>query len=347
MQVEQVARLVCGTVCQLNDDVLSDIFSTPDIRLADAKAISLASRRLRTLIMPRIFGRHTWSPWRYSRRSFPPQSLWAHIRVLVVVGPFDEDLLDLKSRELIVAHFHLAARRMTAAHTIIIRDITGGMWPQLLNAIATAPALAQLTLEHSPCLGEAQNIFDLSSPSALPPIRRLEYTSPHALKYSGRIAEKTRRPMSRLESEVKSLGSLLQACHSSLESLRLPGELLSVFCAMDSALTWNSLGELRIEGYWPERPDPSLLSTLLSLRNLRIALIHLCPVVPGHSQQIVPTDLLDSVVGAFLPRLKKLEVTSLIAGDRVLSVLPPGLETLAIIEYPEPRWRIPLNILLA
>lgn len=64
----------------LNDDVLEEIFASPQLNLEDLLEISLVSHRFRILVMPLIFGNYTWSPWSLNfRPSFPTQTLWAHI----------------------------------------------------------------------------------------------------------------------------------------------------------------------------------------------------------------------------------------------------------------------------
>ncbi|KAJ7107710.1 hypothetical protein C8R44DRAFT_857834 [Mycena epipterygia] len=82
--------------------------------------------------------------------------------------------------------------------------------------------------------------------------------------------------------------------------------------------------------------EPSMLSVLLLLPNLRVASLRLYTVIRGHSQCVVHKEI-PSATGTtmFLPWLKKFDLTSLQAGDRILSVLPAGLEQLAIIEYPD------------
>ncbi|KAJ7443709.1 hypothetical protein FB451DRAFT_1413545 [Mycena latifolia] len=120
-------------------------------------------------------------------------------------------------------------------------------------------------------------------------------------------------------SEVQNLRAILCACYASLESLSLPGELASL--SVDSSLTWNSLRELYIEG-----SGRSALS-----RNI--------------SQRVLPDDVGSMTASnVFLPRLQKFELASLQAGERILSVLPPGLEELALLEYPTPLRRQPRNI---
>ncbi|KAJ7903273.1 hypothetical protein B0H13DRAFT_2335128 [Mycena leptocephala] len=225
---------------------------------------------------------------------------------------------------------------MTAVHTLIFTAIGGGLWPQLLDAINAAPALAHLVMDHSPWLGESRDVFDLPPTSGLPPLRRLAYIAPHALKNSDRVITRTTRPFPMLESECQNLRSMLRACGVSLESLTLPGEL--ILLAVDPSLLWNSLRELYVEGYWPDKAATSLHSVLLILHNVRIASLRFHPVGSGPIFPIVFTEVLSaSVTDTFLPHLRQFEVASLPPGDLILSALPQGLEKLSVIQYPPPR----------
>ncbi|KAJ7890724.1 hypothetical protein B0H13DRAFT_1887486 [Mycena leptocephala] len=172
----------------LNDDVLSEIFSRPEISFKDVLAVSLSCRRFRALLMPTIFGKHSWAPWRGRRRSFPPRSIWPHIRVLNVVGPDDWSMsLDSGRRESILAHLKPAIGSMTAAHTFVFTQIWGGIWPELLDTITAAPALTHLVLHHSPWLGVSRGEFDFPPMPRLPRLRHLAYFAAHHMIQSDGI----------------------------------------------------------------------------------------------------------------------------------------------------------------
>ncbi|KAJ7714416.1 hypothetical protein DFH07DRAFT_863415 [Mycena maculata] len=329
---------------QLNDDILTEIFLRPEIDFEDILRISLASRRFRILVMPTIFGKQTWTPWRVKCHPFPPQSLWPHIRVFILQGARDGCLLDSARREFLVSHLEPAVRNMTAAHTFVLTNIGGGIWPRLLETITAAPALTHLVLDDSPWFGKDRDIFDLPPTLEMPPLRSLAYIVPHAMAPSGSPFWATaKRPLHRLESEVKNTCAILRASRSSLEALTLPGEL--ILRSLNSSLGWNSLRELYTEGYWPDPADISLLSILLMMPNLRIASLRFHPSYRGESFYVVPS----APAGLFLPHLQRLEIASLLPGDHLLSVLPSGLENLAVIEYPPPPdlYRHPQNILSA
>ncbi|KAJ7483962.1 hypothetical protein B0H11DRAFT_2279657 [Mycena galericulata] len=338
----------CRPQFRLNDDLLAEIFRRPEINLQDRLQISLTCHHFRELGMPLIFGKHTWSPWRSACRSFPPETLWPHIRVLLVEGTSDWDLLDSDKRNFMVSQLQVALRKMTAAHTLVFVAIGGGVWPQLLDTINAAPALTNLVLDDSPWLGKARDVFDLPSKIRLPSLRRLAYIAPHALEQNDRVLTRIKRPSAMLESECLNLRSILRACAASLESLKLPGEL--ILLAVDPLLAWASLQELYVEGYRPEEVSTTLHSVLLLLPNLRIASLRFHPFDSSPIPPIVSAESFSvSVADTFLPRVRHFEVSSLARGDRVLSALPQGLEKLSVIQYPPLRalYRYPGHILCA
>jgi hypothetical protein len=74
------------------------------------------------------------------------------------------------------------------------------------------------------------------------------------------------------------------------------------------------------------------------------------PAAPFQPFYVVPRDILPtSTTDKFLLHLQQLEIASLSPGDRITSVLPSGLEKLAVIEYPPlpDLYRHPRNILRA
>ncbi|KAJ7086881.1 hypothetical protein B0H15DRAFT_1022985 [Mycena belliarum] len=313
------------TRINLDSDVLDEILRRPELDFADLLNISLTSRCWRSCAMPLIFGKQTWSPWWGNRRSFPGQTLWPQIRIFIVVGTCSSSrLLDAEKRTVLESHLQHAIHKMTAVHTIVFQDIGGGLWPKMLDIISAAPALAHLKLDESPWLGEATDVFDL--PPTLPslPLRKFEYIAPRYADY--RFAVNSKRPLYALESEMYSLRSISRACRLSLESVTLPGEL--ILLAFDLSLTWDSLRELFVEGLKPEITDISLLSVLRKLPNLRVVSLRW---YGASTDSIVPKNVL--ALDTFLPRLQRFQVASLVPGDRVLSILPSGLETLAIIGY--------------
>ncbi|KAJ7831424.1 hypothetical protein B0H14DRAFT_2804893, partial [Mycena olivaceomarginata] len=292
---------------KLNNDVLTEILASPQLNLKDLLEISLVSHRFRVLVTPLIFGKHTWSPWSGSRPSFPTQALWAHIRILNLRGP--GRMLESSDHQSIVSQLRLAIQGLTAAHTFSFGGMGGGLWPQLLDTVAAAPALTHLIIDNMPWLGVSRGMK----------------RPPHML-------------------EMKSTTYVvLRACHSSLESLTLPAEL--ILLSLDVSLEWNGLRELQLVGYWPDRAELSLYSVLLVLPNLRILSLRHQSATSGHRDPIVPADILASASEIFLPQLRQFEVATLVQEECVLSILPPGLEKLSVIVYPERSdYRYPSNI---
>lgn len=244
-----------------------------------------------------------------------------------------------------VSHLDAAIHSMTATHTIIFTAIGGGIWPQMIHTIIAAPALRYLVIEYSLWL-EARDVVTLPMTLSFPLIR-LVYMSPYALKATDLLLKRSKRPAAILDVEAKNLRSILRACHPTLESLSLPGEL--ILLSVDPSLTWNSLRELFLAGYWPDRAEASLHSILLCLPNLRLASFHCHPPLPDEQDPVSPT-LIDPIFSeqvlptsggnVFLSNLLVFEVASLLPHDRILSTLPEGLEKLSLIEFPLPH---PLN----
>ncbi|KAJ7086875.1 hypothetical protein B0H15DRAFT_345051 [Mycena belliarum] len=325
---------------RVNDDVLDEILRRPELGFADLLNISLTSRRWRSCAMPLLFGKHTWSPWLGKRRSFPWRTLWPLIRIFVVVGTCDFRVLDAEKRAVLESHLQHAIQSMTALHTFIFEDLRGGLWPQMLDIISAAPALAQLKLNESPWLGEWINAFDL--PPSIPslPLRKFEYIAPHYADDRKTITVTSKRPLHALQSEMYNLRTMLRASRPSLESVTVPGEL--ILLAFDLSLTWDSLRELFVEGVKPESTEISLLSVLHHLPNLRVVSLRW---YGASTDPIVPKNVL--AIDAFLPRLQQFQVTSLVSGDRILSILPLGLETLVINCYLGVPYRRLPNVLRA
>ncbi|KAJ6625148.1 hypothetical protein B0H10DRAFT_657375 [Mycena sp. CBHHK59/15] len=143
-----------------------------------------------------------------------------------------------------------------------------------------------------------------------------------------------------LETEVQNLHSILTACHSTrLETLALPGEVL--LRSLDASFIWPPLRELRLEGFWPEIAPTSLLSVLRAMSNLRRARLqlgrstddliaqHILP--PDTSPLLDPSPLLNP--DPFLSHLEQFEAASRLPGERILSTLSVGLETLSLRKY--------------
>ncbi|KAF8152100.1 hypothetical protein K438DRAFT_377098 [Mycena galopus ATCC 62051] len=218
------------------------------------------------------------------------------------------------------------------------------MWPELLDTIIAAPALRCLSLEFSPWLAETLNT--VASPMPLKfPLNRFTYMVPYATKAEGFIMKLSKRPAAMLDIEVRNLRSVLRICHSTLEALTLPAEL--ILLSLDLSFAWDSLRELAIAGYCPDRAAVSLRSIFSCLPNLRIATLHFHPLPESPANDPIFPDGRGGT--AFLPHLREFELASLVPHDRILSALPDGLQKLTLIEYPFlHHWnRRPKNILYA
>lgn len=252
-------------------------------------------------------------------------------------------MLESSDHQFIVSQLRIAIQGLTAAHTFSFGGMGGGLWPQLLDTVAAAPALTHLIIDNMPWLGVSRGVFDFPTTSRLPPLRRFAYIAPHAIDENDNRPRKMKRPPHMLESEVHNLRVVLRTCHSSLESLTLPAEL--ILLSLDVSLEWNGLRELQLVGYWPDRAELSLYSVLLALPNLRILSLRHQSATSGHRDPIVPGDILASASEIFLPQLRQFEVATLVQEECVLSILPPGLEKLSVIVYPERYdYRYPSNI---
>ncbi|KAJ7208936.1 hypothetical protein GGX14DRAFT_633002, partial [Mycena pura] len=318
---------------ELNDDVLREVFATQELTLEDRLQVSLVSHRFRTLVRPLIFSQCTWYPWIGDCSFNLPQTLWAYIRVLNFDG--EMRILDSHRRRFMVWQLEPAIRGLTAAHTFTLTAMRGGLWPELLDTIAAAPVLRHLIIKHMPWDGDDRDVYDFPPTLRLPPIRELAYICPYVIDESRHRPFKTRRPPHMLESEVHNLRAVLRACHSSLESLMLPAEL--ILRSLDASLRWTSLRELRLQGYWPYPAEVSLYSVLRLLSNLRIVSLR-C----GYPDEDSPLGDMNPIVSSvlstqsdmFLRKLQTFELASLVPSDRILSLLPPGLQKLSVIAYP-------------
>jgi hypothetical protein len=211
-----------------------------------------------------------------------------------------------------------AVRNMIAAHTFVLTNIGGGIWARLLETIAAAPVLTHLVLDDSPWLGKDRDIFDLPFTVGMPLLRTSIHRSPCRGTVRGPILGHCQAPISQAGKRGKKHMWYLAGLPT------LPGEL--VLRSLNSSLGWNSLRELYTEGYWP---DPADIPAVHPSDNAKSP-NSFAPVPSKLSRRMVPS----APAGTFLPCLQRLEIASLLPGDHLLSLLPSGLENLAVIEYP-------------
>ncbi|KAK7029983.1 hypothetical protein R3P38DRAFT_890976 [Favolaschia claudopus] len=230
----------------------------------------------------------------------------------------------------------------------------GGIWPQAFLTVLSAPALRSLILDQIPWAQDSlypdddyvftsdmhQRISD-SAPSAL---RGFSYNVPHL--YEGEYARFMVVPLCRephqLEAEIRNLRAILGSCSSSLQSLTLPGE--HVLRSIDTYLGWQSLRELKLEGYWPHTDTASgvtmysLLHALPTLRAVSLCCSESYRTTSQHAGfTIVSSDsaiqLLDCD-NSFLPNIEKFELASPPQDERIISLLSPALQQLSLVAYP-------------
>ncbi|KAJ6625150.1 hypothetical protein B0H10DRAFT_657407 [Mycena sp. CBHHK59/15] len=173
-------RFGAATCIQLDDDSLLEIFRlvSPEDRLQ----LSMVCHRFRTLLMPALFGKQVWAPWstwRGRHRPFPPAYLRAHINVLILQGNESNDLISAERRTDVVSQLQIAIPDLTSTHTFVISGITGGLWPQLLETVAAAPAMHTLAMDCCQWTSEGQDIFGFPPKLMIKPLRGVKYDAPY------------------------------------------------------------------------------------------------------------------------------------------------------------------------
>ncbi|KAJ7174149.1 hypothetical protein C8R43DRAFT_636552 [Mycena crocata] len=328
------AQTRAESVLVLNDDLiiyLSEMLSS-ETRLQ----LSTVSRRFRRLLMPAIFRKYVWEPCAtYNGHPLPLDSLRPHIRVFSLSGedlPWD-DVITTEKRIKVVAQLQKIIPQMVSARTFLLKRIPGGLWPQLLDAIFMAPWIDELILE-SRWLPEGRGDFDIPATAVRAPLRSVTYNSWFICDPAKRAIVAMRRPMIMIEIEAQNLCSILGACQSTLETLKIPGEIF--LTTMNTSTVWIALQELHVEGFWPQADRSSVLSVLRAMPNLRTLRLKLgCfefYLAPGHLIPPGSSSSLDR--DTFLPHLVHFEAACLLPGERILASLPRGLESLSLIHHP-------------
>ncbi|KAK0440794.1 hypothetical protein EV421DRAFT_1815027, partial [Armillaria borealis] len=179
------------------------------------------------------------------------------------------------------------------------KELLMGPWRTLLEAIFLLPALESLELE-APC-----------SLSLVP--RSHLYT---------RVQEKKRGAIA---VETYNLRLLLDANRDSLEILELPGELPDG--VLDSP--FPSLKELSLFGHGPNcHTWVSALPTQSHLRKLYVE------IVSSYSPSPIP--IASHLTCSQLAKMRSLTVSNPCPNDPLFKMLPPSLEHLSLIPYPDP-----------
>ncbi|KAF7302157.1 hypothetical protein MIND_00782600 [Mycena indigotica] len=217
--------------------------------------------------------------------------------------------------------------------------IEGGLWTELVECLAAAPNLTSFGIfspwSANETMDEPWQLADELSP---PPLQMILYPFPIETKHGWSI--RRRHPLL-LDFAAANLRRLLSACHTTLDNVELLGELF--LGSFDTKIEWTSLRELFVIGFWPEwdleeRPEPSeMLSVLELLPNLRTLVLLMsvgCDEPEGRTV-LMPRDApAPQQASTFLAHLNRFDMASLTPIDRILNLLPAGLESLTLTRYP-------------
>ncbi|KAF7294266.1 F-box domain-containing protein [Mycena chlorophos] len=122
----------------------------------------------------------------------------------------------------------------------VARDVAGGIWSELLDALCAAPAPFKLQIDALWFL-EAPPLAQRANPL---PLKGLVF--PFAI-LTDEADESIRRNRYMFEFEVPNLQPIIIASAGTMESLALPGEHLRLL----EGIAWNALTELLLVGFWP------------------------------------------------------------------------------------------------
>ncbi|KAF7315086.1 hypothetical protein MIND_00022800 [Mycena indigotica] len=216
----------------LDDDILIYITSFAlHPSLTQVKLFNL-SRRPRNVFKPARFYHIQWAP---RDTDFPPQDLFPYIHALSLAPDMYTTYKAFDHAD-IVDQLRQNLPFLPNLETFFLSPlIEGGLWTELVEALAAAPKLINLCI-HSPC-GPASEACHLSLPH--PKRNRL-----------GR-------------------SRLLSSCHTTLEHVELPGKLF--FGSFDVTVDSTALRNLEVTGFWPDviHPDATRMSRKMSLKVVR------------------------------------------------------------------------------
>ncbi|KAK0197958.1 hypothetical protein F5146DRAFT_65449 [Armillaria mellea] len=214
-----------------------------------------------------------------------------------------------------------------------------GPWRTLLEAIFLLPALESLELD-APWFAEDKTFPSLTL--CHNNLRRFVYRAPFSWSLEGICTpEYGKRSAEQLAVETHNLRLLLDANRDSLEILELPGELADGI--LDSP--FPSLKELSLFGHGPNcHTWVSALPTQSHLSKLHIE------IASSYSPSQIP--IASHLTCSQLSELRSLTVSNPCPDDPLFRMLPPNLEHLSLISYPdpfmiwwEPQSEIPVKIL--
>ncbi len=219
-----------------------------------------------------------------------------------------------------------------ALHTVQIRfhhsnytckQLLMGPWRTLIEAIFLLPALESLVLE-APWFAENETFPSLTLLHTN--LRCFVYRAPFSSSLEAiRTPEYGRRSVGQIAAETHNLRLLLDANRDTLEILELPGELADSL--LDSP--FPSLKELSLFGYGPDRH--TLSRALLPVSHLRK--LHIETVFSGPPS---PIPVSSHITRAQITKLRSLTLSNPCPNDPLFGMLPPNVEHLSLIPYPEP-----------
>nr|GAT51574.1 predicted protein [Mycena chlorophos] len=232
---DSASTIVPTTLATLPNELLLEILDWLQPRY-QLELVGL-SRRFRDVFRPQIFSKIVWAP---GNREFPPQSVWPIIRTIKLLGErvpaFTNEL-----RHDLAVQLRAALPSMGHLDTFTVgRDVVGGIWSELLDALCAAPAPILLYIDASWLPDE-----DPLPPRTTPlPLKGLIFPFPTTLDEKD---EARRRNHYFFQVEVPNLRTILMASTSTMSSLVLPGELFRLL----QGTAWDALTELRMRGFWP------------------------------------------------------------------------------------------------
>ncbi|KAK0506629.1 hypothetical protein EDD18DRAFT_1124265 [Armillaria luteobubalina] len=335
--------------------IIENISPFPSLHRLPYDIASLAgvSRHLRHLCFSVAFKKVSWKWANPCTRikPFSPPSLGRYIRelefVIVQLRPITPprhgsiyQLHHLSDHmEFISEMVNTAAPSLCDLHTVKIifedtnfpyQELLMGPWHTLLESIFLLPALESLELE-APWFAEDKTFPSLTLRHNN--LRRLVYCAPFSLDPEAICTpEYGKRTMEQLAVETHNLRLLLDANRDSLEILELPGELADG--VLDSS--FPSLKELSLFGHGSDcHTWVSALPTQSHLRKLHIE------IASNYSPPPIPIAL--HMTCSQLAELRSLTVSNPCPDDPLFRMLPPNLEHLSLVPYPDPFmiWWIP------
>ncbi|KAF7302135.1 hypothetical protein MIND_00780300 [Mycena indigotica] len=185
--------------------------------------------------------------WPVAILEFPPQKLWPFVRTFTILGYSVPRFTPTLHKD-IAAQIREAFAGMKRLTTVIIDDVIGGLWPELLDAfsVLSTPCDLELGSHWDPAREDEEYLVLQPRRTSLPLasfrfIFPLVYASAHA---GGGVG---RRLSLGLKHEMYNIRTILAAAAETLSYVYLPGEIFPTMYGF----TWSALTELYLDGLWP------------------------------------------------------------------------------------------------